>query len=117
MTAKLKHLEIAGRDGNALEEFYAKLFGWKIERQNPGGFDYGMIPSGEAGDLTIGIRHEPEGESQVIFYVEVENVASAVAQATSIGAVVHIDTKSYEEKTFAVIKDPEGNFVGLLQKT
>ncbi len=62
MTAKLRHLEIAGRDGNALEEFYAKLFGWKIERQNPGGFDYGMIPSGEAGDLTIGIRHEPEGE-------------------------------------------------------
>ena len=88
MTAKLRHLEIAGRNGNALEEFYAKLFGWKIERQNPGGFDYGMIPSGEAGDLTIGIRHEPEGEAQVIFHLEVDNVANAVAQATGLGATV-----------------------------
>ena len=35
------HFEIAGPDGKALQDFYAKLFGWTINADNP--MNYGLV--------------------------------------------------------------------------
>ena len=35
------HFEIGGPDGKALQDFYAKLFGWTINADNP--MNYGLV--------------------------------------------------------------------------
>ena len=31
------HAEVVGRDGEKLQRFYADLFGWSLDTNNPGG--------------------------------------------------------------------------------
>lgn len=116
MPNPVSHFEIAGRDGEKLESFYSSLFGWKIERRDVGGFPYGFIDTEEEGQPSGGIRHEPEGEAELVFYVEVENVEAAVAEAQRLGGAVRIPPMETPDVTFALVTDPEGNAVGLTQK-
>ncbi len=41
MTRPVVFFEIRGRDGERLKEFYASLFGWKINSDNP--MNFGMV--------------------------------------------------------------------------
>lgn len=109
------HFEIAGRDGERLETFYGKLFDWDIERRKTGGFPYGYITPGE-GNLPGGIRHEPEGKAEVVLYVEVADLAAAVEEALQLGGGVRIPPMKAADVTFALITDPEGNPIGLVEK-
>jgi predicted enzyme related to lactoylglutathione lyase len=110
------HFEIAGRDGEKLEEFYRTLFGWAIERQDIEGQPYGMIQAEGEGRITGGIRHEPEGEAEVVLYVEVEDLMDAVAEAQRLGGEVRIPPMETPVVTFAMVTDPEGNPVGMVHK-
>ena len=114
MSSPIVHFEIAGRDGESLESFYTELLGWNIERQDMGGSPYGRVETG--GDLTGGIRHEPEGKPEVVLYVEVEDLSAAVERAGELGAEVRIPPMETPAVTFALIGDPEGNPIGLVQK-
>lgn len=109
------HFEIAGRDGKRLEEFYSKLFGWKIERKEAGGSPYGLIQT-DRDDLTGGIRHEPEGDPEVVLYIRVPVLTDAVEAARRLGGEVRIPPMTAGGLTFALIRDPEGNRVGMIQK-
>ena len=110
------HFEIAGRNGEALEEFYSKLFGWEIERHEAGGFPYGFVRTGGEGGIDGGIRHEPEGGAEVVFYVEVPDVSAAIETAEQLGGEVRIPPISADKVTFAIIVDLEGNSVGMIEK-
>ncbi len=110
------HIEIAGKDGPVLESFYSELFDWKISRRDQGPSQYGFLEENTAGPIGGGIRHEPEGQAEVVFYVEVPDLEQAVEKATSLGAAVRIPPMSAGDITFALITDPEGNPVGLVQK-
>ena len=110
---KIGHIEFAGTDGTALNDFYAGLFGWDIHRRGEGGFDYFDIATD--GDFTAGIRHEPEGCAEIVVYIEVGDVDAAVATAQELGAGVRIPPMEYGDLRFALITDPQGNPVGLTQ--
>jgi len=115
----ITHLEIAGRDGAKLENFYSQLFDWNIERReerNVGGFAYGSIKEGDAGPISLGIRHEPQGKAELVFYIAVPDLDAAVAKAKELGAQIRIPPMQAPEVTFALILDPEGNPIGLVQK-
>jgi predicted enzyme related to lactoylglutathione lyase len=117
MDNRIVHFEIAGRDGAKLESFYSNLFGWQIERREIGGFPYGFIKTGNSEDgFDGGIRHEPEGQPEIVVYVQVPNLSAAVAKAEELGGQVRVPPVSTEALTFAVITDPEGNPVGLIEK-
>lgn len=60
------HFEIAGRNGERLEEFYVELLGWRITRRKAGEFPYDDIDTGISGHLKCGIRHEPQGKAAVV---------------------------------------------------
>ena len=115
MGQPIVHFEIAGKDGEKLEQFYAALFGWRIQRKEAGGTPYGAIPEGEAGPLGGGVRHEPEGSAEVVLYVRVPDLKASVAKAQSMGASVRIPPLETPDVTFALLSDPEGNPVGLVQ--
>ena len=47
MAHPVVHFEIAGKDGTKLQEFYRKLFDWKVE-VDPA-MNYGMVDTGGEG--------------------------------------------------------------------
>lgn len=113
------YLEIAGRDGDKLESFYSQLFDWQIERRdehNVGGNRYGSVKDGDAGQINLGIRHEPQGKAELVFYIEVPDIDAAFAKAKELGAEVRVAPMPAPGVTFALIADPEGNAIGLVQK-
>lgn len=76
------HFEIGCRDSAKTQEFYKKLFDWKIETMGPAA----MIAT-EAGGITghiTALGHEPQ--HYTIFYVGVDDVAAYLEKAKSLGA-------------------------------
>ena len=110
------HIEVAGTDGPLLESFYSDLFGWEIDHRGEGDLQYGFIKEGTAGPIGGGVRHEPHGKSEIVFYVEVENLEEAVERAERLGATIRIAPIETGDVTFAMVTDPQGNPVGLIQK-
>jgi predicted enzyme related to lactoylglutathione lyase len=51
MGTKVIHVEVVGKDGEALQRFYKDVFGWSLDTNNPGG--YGMYRQDDG--LTGGI--------------------------------------------------------------
>jgi uncharacterized protein len=70
---------------------------------------HGGIP----GHITA-LGHEPH--MYTIFYVEVENIAVALAKAESLGGKTLVPPVRIPTGTFGWFADLEGNTVGLLQK-
>jgi predicted enzyme related to lactoylglutathione lyase len=63
------HFEIGCKHNKATQEFYAKLFEWKIAEAGPAAMiDAGKGPSGHI----TALEHEPF--HYTIFYVEVDDV-------------------------------------------
>lgn len=111
------HFEIAGRDGEKLEEFYRQLFDWTIGRRHVGGYPYGDVEDAAPAALTGGIRHEPEGKAEIVLYVGVDDVETSVARARELGAEVRIPPMEAGDMTFALIEDPEGNPIGMIEQS
>jgi uncharacterized protein len=115
------HFEVIGQDGGKLREYYADLFGWKIDDDNP--MSYGMVkkednpaPDGSFG-IGGGIAGGPDGyEGHVTFYVAVPDVEEALAKAESLGGTrVMGPEKIMDQVELGQFKDPEGHVIGLVK--
>ena len=111
MPAKIVHVEVVGKDGSALQRFYADVFGWKLDTDNPGG--YGMH---HQGDLSAGIGPAREGEpGHVTFYVHADDAEAALRRVEELGGRVIMPlTEVAPETKVALFADPEGHIVGLM---
>jgi predicted enzyme related to lactoylglutathione lyase len=112
--SEIAHLEFAGRGGERLEAFYRDLFGWTFRKEG-GDYSYWKAAIGSDDGLTVGIRHEPEGPPEMIPYFRVEDVGASASKAEELGGSVRIAPTSTPEFIFAVVLDPDGNGVGLIQ--
>jgi predicted enzyme related to lactoylglutathione lyase len=103
------HFEIGCRDSAKTQEFYKKLFDWKIEAMGPAA----MIAAesrGMTGHITA-LGHEPY--HYTIFYVDVDDVAAYLEKAKALGGKTLVPPVEIPTGTFAWMQDPEGNTVGL----
>jgi predicted enzyme related to lactoylglutathione lyase len=116
VNAPIVHIEFAGKDGHALEAFYRELFGWDSRRETPGGHDYGRFTPAGGSAVTGGIRHEPEGPAETVVYVRVADVARSAERAQELGGRVRLGPMTHDERIFAIVEDPAGNPVGLLDR-
>ena len=116
MGNSIVHVEIAGLNGPELESFYRELFGWEIDHQGEGDLQYGFIKALSEPGLSGGIRHEPGGKPEVVFYVEVDDLNATVKQAEQLGGQTRIAPTDTGNINFAIITDPQGNPVGMVQK-
>jgi predicted enzyme related to lactoylglutathione lyase len=112
------HFEVVGKDGARLQGYYAEMFGWKMNADNP--MNYALVEpeDGSQGKgIPGGIGQGPEGyEGHVTFYVEVPDVEAALAKAESLGGTRVMGPETImEEITLGQFKDPEGNLIGLTQ--
>jgi predicted enzyme related to lactoylglutathione lyase len=114
------HFEIVGKDAEKLKAYYADLFGWEIDSNNP--MNYGLVQRDEnvnADGVGIGggIGQGPEGyPGHVTFYVEVPDVEAALAKAESLGGSrVMGPEKVMEMVEIGLFNDPEGHLVGVVK--
>lgn len=113
--SRIIHVEFAGVDGFKLQDFYGRLFGWDSTRREVGGFDYHDMDV--PGALTAGVRHEPKGGPEVVVYVEVNDLERSVENAVALGGNIRIPPTQHGDLRFALIQDPEGNPVGLIERS
>jgi uncharacterized protein len=114
------HFEVTGKDGPALQAFFAELFGWKIDSSNP--MNYGIVPrednvSSEGIGIGGGIAQGPEGYGgHVTFYVEVPDVEASLVQAEKLGGTRMMGPEQVmEDLVIGLFTDPEGHVIGLMQ--
>ena len=114
------HFEIVGKDGAKLHDYYAKLFGWEIQADNPMG--YGIVA--REGNLNAdgvgiggGVGGGPEGYAgHVTFYVEVPDVEAALAQAESLGGTRMMGPdEPMPGLVIGLFNDPEGHTIGVVK--
>jgi uncharacterized protein len=113
------HFEIVGRDADRLKGYYAGLFGWEINSDNP--MNYGIVMregnvNADGVGIGGGISPGPEGyEGHVTFYVEVPDVEAALAKAESLGGSRMMGPEEVMEGTqIGLFTDPEGHVVGVV---
>ena len=114
------HFEIIGKDTDALGSYYANLFGWEVDTNNPAGYgvvarDGNVNPDGIG--IGGGIGTAPEGYSgHVTFYVEVPDVEAALAKAENLGGQRMMGPEAVMEGVeIGLFSDPEGHVVGLVE--
>lgn len=112
MATTVVHVEVVGKDGAALQEFYKDVFGWNLDTNNPGG--YGMYR--QEGGLTGGIGASNDGgPGHVTFYVHTDDPQGVLDRATAKGGRVIMPlTEVAPETTVALFTDPEGHIVGIM---
>jgi predicted enzyme related to lactoylglutathione lyase len=103
------HFDIGCRDSAKTQEFYKKMFDWKIEMFGPAAM-IAAEGNGIGGHITS-LGHEPY--HYTIFYVDVEDVAASLKQAEALGGKTLVPPMDIPTGTFAWMQDPEGNTVGL----
>ncbi|MFL5777860.1 MAG: VOC family protein [Chloroflexota bacterium] len=113
MAAQVIHVEVVGKDGAALQNFYSKAFGWNLDTNNPGG--YGMLRQ-EGETVTGGIGAAQDGQpGHVTFYVHTDDPEGTLQRVEQLGGRVIMPlTQVAPETTIALFADPEGHVVGLM---
>jgi hypothetical protein len=79
------HWEIAAKDAKKTQEFYAKLFDWTINVQQP--MNYGLVKTGGEGGIDGGIYGTENGRPpSVTFYVGVDDLEASLDPCESFAA-------------------------------
>jgi uncharacterized protein len=109
------HWEIVGKDAKKLQDFYGKLFDWKIDANNP--MNYGMVNTGGERGINGGIGPAPEGRpGYLTLYVEVPNLEDHLKKVGSLGGKTLMPPMQIPNgPRIAMFADPEGTAVGLVQ--
>ena len=107
------HWEISAKDAPRLQQFYASLFEWHVDADNP--MQYGMVKTGGKGGLNGGIG-PAQGPTGVTFYAQVDDLDAYLKKAERLGGKTAVPpTEIPGMVTFAMFIDPEGNRIGLVK--
>ena len=106
------HWEILAKDTKKIHEFYARLFDWHVDANNP--MDYGFVDTHTETGINGGIPSTDE-ENRVIVYIEVDDLQAYLNKAAGLGGkTVMPPTTIPGVVTLAQFTDPEGNLIGLV---
>lgn len=109
------HFEIIGKDAPRLQRFYAELFGWAVDADNPLG--YGLVPA-EDGGIGGGIGPTQDGAPATRFYVGVPDLQAALDAAAGLGGTVVMPPMEVPGgPLLAFFSDPDGNVIGLMGRS
>jgi predicted enzyme related to lactoylglutathione lyase len=113
MANPVVHFEVGGKDAASLQNFYASLFGWKIDADNP--MNYGMVEASEGG-IAGGVGPTPDGQKHITWYVQVGDLLAALDKVGTLGGKTVMPPMDVPGgPSIAQFADPEGNVVGLVK--
>jgi len=110
MSNPVVHFEIGSRDSAKAAQFYASMFGWNTQAAGPATMIDTGAKEGIQGHFTA-LGHEPF--HYTIFYVQVDDIDTALAQAATLGGKTLVPKIDLPMGSFAWMGDPDGNTVGL----
>jgi uncharacterized protein len=114
MPSPVVHAEIRSADPDATRAFFGALFGWTFPEGAIPGYTY--VDTGVPDALPAGIGPVQGGNQLVTFFVGVEDIDAAIAEATRLGGSVVQSPQRVPGVAFALIADPAGQVVGLAQQ-
>jgi uncharacterized protein len=109
------HFEISSPAAAELRAFYADAFGWKMAVDG----DYtdirteGTCPG--SGDHGIDGGLMRDTDDFVTFYVQVPDVAAALADVERLGGTVELPETEAGRVVIGMFRDPRGNRIGLVR--
>jgi predicted enzyme related to lactoylglutathione lyase len=114
MANPVVHFEIVGGDKTQLQSFYGSLFDWKIDANNP--MDYGMVEAA-GGGIAGGVSGAGNGDGpRVTVYARVDDLQASLDKAQQLGGKVLLGVTAVPGgPTIAMIADPAGNPMGMIQ--
>lgn len=109
------HFEIAAQEPEKLAEFYARVFGWKIEKAPMPGMDYWLITTGPRGrSLGGGMYRKMGPEDRSRNFVNVADIDEAIRTFRDAGGSELVGKMEVPGMGFSFIgADPEGNPIAL----
>ena len=106
--------EVAGKDREALKDFYSQLFEWKLTDMDA--MPYTAVDTGGEG-IPGGIGAAPEEHpGHVTFYVQVDDIESALTKAEALGGKRAMGPMDIPSGQIALFTDPEGHTIGLMTR-
>jgi hypothetical protein len=106
------HFEVSGPDDRRLADFYASLFGWRM--QPVPGVDYTLIDTGAAG-INGGIAKVTDARPATTFYIETDDLQAALDKVNLVGGkTVTPITELPGMATIAIFEDLDSLAVGLV---
>ncbi len=115
MSHPIVHAEIRSSDPDATRAFFGELFGWTYPTEGayPG---YTFVETGVPGALYTAISPLQGDGDLVTFFVGVEDISQAAADAVRLGGTLVQAPVEVPGVSFALIADPLGHVVGLAQQ-
>jgi predicted enzyme related to lactoylglutathione lyase len=113
MKNQICHFEVGCRDRDKTAAFYAKMFEWKVDDTPHAAY---LRTGGDVGGHVASLGHEPH--NYTIFYVGVDDVATALVRAVSLGGKKLVGPVPLPNGgSFGWFADPEGNTIGVYAET
>lgn len=106
--------QILTRDPDKHAAFYAAVFGWKINADNPLG--YRMADPGGGKGIPGGFwPAPPEAQACVQLFAEIDNMEQTVRKVTENGGTVLIPPQTLPQgEQMAILRDPMGVTFGVV---
>lgn len=123
MDHTIVHFEIPANNVKKLRKFYAELFGWKIEK-SLGPMDYWQIETVPVDEKMMPLRPGVNGglykkerpENKPVNYISVESIEKYIEKVKALGGkIVQQKQEVPGVGWIAVVLDPEGNQIAMLQ--
>ena len=112
------HWELMSKEPERVSQFYANLFGWKIDHRP--GLDYRIVDTGAQGGMA-GINGgivKPDKPGpwpgNMLFYILVDDLAAYRTKVVAAGGKICVEEHKVPGMgKFALFTDPEGRMMGL----
>jgi uncharacterized protein len=110
-------VDLSSTDAAAARDYYAKLFGWKVElAPSPDAGGYALATLGGKNVAGIGPTQDPKGPSAWMVYIGTKDAdATAKKIEAAGGKVVAPPFDVMDQGRMAVFQDPTGAFISLWQ--
>jgi len=112
------HWELMSKDPGKVGEFYAKIFGWKIQHHPE--INYRVVETGAEGEMR-GINGgivKPDREGpwpgNMLFYILVDDLTAYRKKIVAAGGKIRVEMQKVPGMgKFSLFTDPEGRMMGL----
>jgi predicted enzyme related to lactoylglutathione lyase len=110
------HFELMSKDPAKVSDFYARIFGWKIQPMG-GPVDYRLVETGGQGGINGGIVKPDKPQpwpGNMLFYINVDDLAAYRKKVKAQGGKIHVEQQKVPGMgKFSLFTDPEGRMMGL----
>lgn len=113
MGNRVVHFEMNGPDGEALQRFYADLFGWGMRKMTD--WDYWLVDTRAGKGINGGIGQAQDGKSSITFYAEDADPPLVIDRAAALGGEVATPVTDMGMVVYGSFTDPDGLLVGVVK--